>query len=142
MKNFASAAASGVALCVHVAISWLLVSRFRFGLVGIALTLNFSWWATAAMLFAYVACGGCPETWNGLSLEAFAGLWEFVKLSAASGVMLWYVRDVKPRTFNSRVIWFLFDFTFRTFFAVADRICVLNLQLGELVLQNPHLADR
>uniref|UniRef100_I1P8C8 Protein DETOXIFICATION n=1 Tax=Oryza glaberrima TaxID=4538 RepID=I1P8C8_ORYGL len=78
MKNFASAAASGVALCVHVAISWLLVSRFRFGLVGIALTLNFSWWATAAMLFAYVACGGCPETWNGLSLEAFAGLWEFL----------------------------------------------------------------
>jgi MATE family multidrug resistance protein len=92
MKNFVNAAASAVALAVHVLLSWLLISKFQFGLVGIALTLNFSWWATAAMLFAYVSCGGCPETWHGFSVEAFAGMWEFLKLSSASGVMLWYVR--------------------------------------------------
>ncbi|XP_062210159.1 protein DETOXIFICATION 27-like [Phragmites australis] len=96
MKNFVNAAASAVALCIHILLSWLLISRFQFGLVGIALTLNFSWWATAAMLFAYVSCGGCPETWHGFSVEAFAGMWEFVKLSSASGVMLclenWYYR--------------------------------------------------
>lgn len=91
MKNAVNAAASAVALCVHVFVSWLFVARFQFGLVGIALTLNFSWWATGAMLFAYVSCGGCPDTWHGFSLEAFAGMWEFVKLSSASGVMLWYV---------------------------------------------------
>ncbi|CAN6285402.1 unnamed protein product [Urochloa humidicola] len=96
MKNFANAAASAAALAIHVFVSWLFVSKLQFGLVGIALTLNFSWWATGAMLFAYVSCGGCPDTWHGFSLEAFAGMWEFVKLSSASGVMLclenWYYR--------------------------------------------------
>ncbi|KAK0604023.1 hypothetical protein LWI29_011270 [Acer saccharum] len=47
-------------------------------------------------LYGYVICGGCPLTWTGFSMEAFSGLWEFVKLSAASGVMLclenWYYR--------------------------------------------------
>ncbi|KAG2542875.1 protein DETOXIFICATION 27-like [Panicum virgatum] len=96
MKNMVNAVVSAAALAIHVLVSWLFVARFRFGLVGIALTLNFSWWATAAMLFAYVSCGGCPETWHGFSVEAFAGMWEFVKLSSASGVMLclenWYYR--------------------------------------------------
>ncbi|CAD6209925.1 unnamed protein product [Miscanthus lutarioriparius] len=104
MKNFANAAASAVALAVHVFVSWLFVSRFQFGLAGIALTLNFSWWATGAMLFAYVSCGGCPDTWHGFSLEAFAGMWEFVKLSSASGVMLclenWYYRILVLLTGN------------------------------------------
>ena len=91
MKNMVNAVVSAAALAIHVLVSWLFVAKFQFGLVGIALTLNFSWWATAAMLFAYVSCGGCPETWHGFSVEAFAGMWEFVKLSSASGVMLWYV---------------------------------------------------
>ncbi|PWZ54129.1 Protein DETOXIFICATION 27 [Zea mays] len=104
MRNSANAAAAAAALCVHLLASWLLVSRLRFGLAGIALTLNFSWWATGAMLFAYVACGGCPDTWHGFSLEAFAGMWEFVKLSSASGVMLclenWYYRILVLLTGN------------------------------------------
>ncbi|OQU93093.1 hypothetical protein SORBI_3001G476700 [Sorghum bicolor] len=104
MKNFANAAASAVALVIHIFVSWLFVSRFQFGLAGIALTLNFSWWATGAMLFAYVSCGGCPDTWHGFSLEAFAGMWEFVKLSSASGVMLclenWYYRILVLLTGN------------------------------------------
>ncbi|CAO2198348.1 unnamed protein product [Urochloa humidicola] len=95
-KNLVNAVAAAVALCIHLFISWLFVSRLQFGLVGVALTLSFSWWAITAMLFAYVTCGGCPETWHGFSVEAFAGLWEFVKLSVASGVMLclenWYYR--------------------------------------------------
>nr|POF20560.1 protein detoxification 27 [Quercus suber] len=41
-------------------------------------------------------CDGCPLTWTGLSVQAFSGLWEFLKLSAASGVMLclefWYYK--------------------------------------------------
>jgi hypothetical protein len=39
----------------------------------------------------YALFGGCPLTWNGFSIEAFSGLWEFTKLSAASGVMIWYL---------------------------------------------------
>ncbi|KAG6530123.1 protein DETOXIFICATION 27-like [Zingiber officinale] len=96
LKNNVNAAFSFAALFVHVFITWLFVSRLKFGLVGTALTLSFSWWAAAAMQFAYVVGGGCPDTWKGFSLEAFVGLWDFTKLSAASGVMLclenWYYR--------------------------------------------------
>ncbi|OAY62853.1 Protein DETOXIFICATION 27 [Ananas comosus] len=96
LKNAVNAVISAVALVVHVFVTWLFVSRMQLGLVGTAATLNFSWWVAAFLQFAYVACGGCPDTWKGFSLEAFAGLWEFLKLSAASGVMLclenWYYR--------------------------------------------------
>nr|CAB3476835.1 unnamed protein product [Digitaria exilis] len=95
-NNLVNAVAAAAALCIHLLVSWLFVSKLRFGLVGVALTLGFSWWAITAMLFVYVTCGGCPETWHGFTVEAFAGLGEFVRLSAASGVMLclenWYYR--------------------------------------------------
>ncbi|XAR48531.1 hypothetical protein NMG60_11031381 [Bertholletia excelsa] len=62
-------------LVVHVLISWVFVYYLKFGVVGIAMAL---------------------DTWSGFSVEAFSGLWEFVKLSTASGVMLclenWYYR--------------------------------------------------
>ncbi|WOL12485.1 protein DETOXIFICATION 27-like [Canna indica] len=85
-----------IALVVHLFVTWLFVSKLQFGLIGIAVTLNFSWWVSGFCLFGYVTLGGCPDTWKGFSMEAFAGLWEFIKLSAASGVMLclenWYYR--------------------------------------------------
>jgi MATE family multidrug resistance protein len=80
-----------MALVVHVIVSWLFVYKFQFGLVGIAATLNISWWVLVFGLLCYSICGGCPLTWTGFSTEAFSGLWEFLKLSAASGVMLWYL---------------------------------------------------
>ncbi|KAI8536351.1 hypothetical protein RHMOL_Rhmol10G0250400 [Rhododendron molle] len=76
------------ALVVHAAVSWLFVYRLKLGMVGVAVTLNFSWWVLVLGLFGYTICGGCPLTWTGFSIEAFSGLWEFVKLSVASGVML------------------------------------------------------
>ncbi|XP_062200146.1 protein DETOXIFICATION 27-like [Phragmites australis] len=104
LKNFVVAVTSAAALCIHLFISWLFVSRFQFGLTGVALALSISWWVTALLLFAYVSCGGCPETWHGFSVEAFAGIWEFVKLSSASGVMLclehWYYRILIVLTGN------------------------------------------
>lgn len=89
LKTAAIAWVSFVALLVHVFVSWLFVFKFQFGVIGTAATLNFSWWALTFGLFGYTVWGGCPLTWNGFSMEAFSGLWEFVKLSAASGVMLW-----------------------------------------------------
>jgi multidrug resistance protein, MATE family len=88
-KNFVNAAVSVIALIVHLFVSWLFVSKLHFGLIGTAVALNFSWWVTGILMFGYVACGGCPHTWKGFSMEAFSGLWDFLKLSAASGVMLW-----------------------------------------------------
>ncbi|GMI99427.1 hypothetical protein like AT5G65380 [Hibiscus trionum] len=104
LKNMVIAWVSLVALLVHVFVSWLFVYRLQLGVVGTAVTLNFSWWVLVVGLFAYTVCGGCPLTWAGFSMEAFSGLWEFIKLSAASGVMLclenWYYRILILMTGN------------------------------------------
>ncbi|KAF5468107.1 hypothetical protein F2P56_012287 [Juglans regia] len=96
LKNMVIAWVSFAALLVNVLTSWLLVYVFDFGLVGAAVSLDISWWVIAFGLYGYIVCGGCPLTWSGFSMEAFSGLWEFLKLSAASGVMLcletWYYR--------------------------------------------------
>ncbi|KAL7258456.1 hypothetical protein ACSBR1_004561 [Camellia fascicularis] len=77
-----------VVLVIHVVVSWLFVYVLDFGVVGAAVTLDVSWWLLFAGMFGYTVWGGYPDTWSGFSMQAFAGLWEFVKLSAASGVML------------------------------------------------------
>ncbi|XP_059637028.1 protein DETOXIFICATION 27-like isoform X2 [Cornus florida] len=83
-------------LVFHVFVSWLVVYQFGFGIVGVAVTLDIAWWLLFFGLLAYTLFGGCPQTWTGFSVQAFSGLWEFVKLSTASGVMLclenWYYR--------------------------------------------------
>ncbi|THG12256.1 hypothetical protein TEA_029068 [Camellia sinensis var. sinensis] len=104
LKTAAIAWVSVAALAVHSLVSWWFVYRLKFDLVGVVVTLNFSWWISVFGLFAYVVLGGCPLTWIGFSIEAFSGLWEFVKLSAASGVMLclenWYYRILVLMTGN------------------------------------------
>ncbi|KAK3030169.1 hypothetical protein RJ639_039646, partial [Escallonia herrerae] len=88
LKTAVVAWVSGGALALHVFVSWLFVYRLRVGIIGTALTLDFSWWVSVLGLFLYTVCGGCPHSWNGFSVQAFVGLWEFFKLSVASGVML------------------------------------------------------
>ncbi|KAI3859903.1 hypothetical protein MKX03_016538 [Papaver bracteatum] len=78
------------ALLFHILLIWLVVYKLGFGVIGAAATLNVSWWIIVLGSFSYIACGGCPKTWTGFSMEAFSGLWEFFKLSLASAVMLWY----------------------------------------------------
>ncbi|KAL4649427.1 hypothetical protein ACB092_01G013000 [Castanea dentata] len=96
LKNIVIAWVSLVGLLVNVLTSWLFVYVLDLGLVGAALALDISWWVLVFGLYGYTAFGGCPLTWHGFSIEAFSGLWEFLKLSAASGVMLclenWYYR--------------------------------------------------
>ncbi|KAL7131600.1 hypothetical protein ABFS83_12G014700 [Erythranthe nasuta] len=104
LKNSVIAWMNLGALGVHVLLSWLVVYRLRLGVVGTALTLNVSWWVMVLGLFLYTVCGGCPLTWTGFSADAFSGLWEFLKLSASSGVMLclenWYYRILIVMTGN------------------------------------------
>ncbi|XP_028797105.1 protein DETOXIFICATION 27-like isoform X1 [Neltuma alba] len=88
LKTAVIAWVSGIALAIHALISWVLVYKMKVGIVGTALTLDFSWWVSVVGLWGYVVFGGCPNAWNGFSVEAFVGLWEFFKLSVASGVML------------------------------------------------------
>ncbi|KAF3788475.1 hypothetical protein EJ110_NYTH08741 [Nymphaea thermarum] len=85
LKNMIIAWIAGTALLIHVFLSWLLVSYFGFGLVGAAVALNIGWWVPPICQLLYAVCGGCPETWTGLSWQGLMGLWEFTKLSIASG---------------------------------------------------------
>ncbi|MED6114644.1 hypothetical protein PIB30_082325, partial [Stylosanthes scabra] len=90
---------SSLQLCVPVP-----AAELKFGVVGTTAIVNFSWWILTFGLFGYTVLGGCPNTWTGFSSEAFVGLWEFVKLSAASGLMLclenWYYRILILMTGN------------------------------------------
>ncbi|PON55424.1 Multi antimicrobial extrusion protein [Trema orientale] len=96
LKNQVTAWVAVAGLLVNALTSWLLVYVLDFGVVGAAVALDISWWFTVLGLFVYSLCGWCPLTWSGFSMQAFYGLWEFVKLSVASGVMLclenWYYR--------------------------------------------------
>lgn len=91
LKNSINAISAFFAIVVHVVVSYLFVHTFNLGVVGAALALNVSWWAFILGMFVYTVCGGCPDSWKGFSMEAFTGLWDFIKISASSGVMLWYV---------------------------------------------------
>lgn len=88
LKTSVIAWVSGAVLVLHVILSWIFVYKMRVGIVGIALTLDFSWWMSVLGMFIYSVCGWCPNSWTGFSREAFTGLWDFFKLSLASGVML------------------------------------------------------
>ncbi|KAK4480140.1 hypothetical protein RD792_013198 [Penstemon davidsonii] len=104
LKNSVIAWVNLVGLLLHIFMSWVIVYRLHLGVVGTALTLNISWWFIVLGLVFYVFCGGCPLTWAGVSGQAFSGLWEFLKLSASSGVMLclenWYYRILIVMTGN------------------------------------------
>nr|XP_043607363.1 protein DETOXIFICATION 26-like isoform X4 [Erigeron canadensis] len=79
---------SGLALVIHLLLNWFFAKYYTIGVVGAAIMLDFSWWVSVLGLFLYAVCGGCRESWYGFSMEAFSGLWDFFKLSAASSVML------------------------------------------------------
>ncbi|XP_047064563.1 protein DETOXIFICATION 27-like [Lolium rigidum] len=96
LKNWVTAVSAGVALAIHIVVTYLLVHHFQLGYVGAIASANMGWWLVVLGQFFYVICGGCPLSWKGFSMEAFADFWDFIKLSTASGVMLclenWYYR--------------------------------------------------
>ncbi|CAL5200541.1 unnamed protein product [Lathyrus oleraceus] len=90
-----SAYIAAATLVVHLGLSWLVVFKIGWGLVGASSVLSLSWWIVVVAQFVYIVKSEkCKKTWNGFTLEAFSGLPEFFKLSAASAVMLclesWY----------------------------------------------------
>jgi len=90
-----SAYISAGTLVFHLILSWVVVFKIGLGLLGASLVLSFSWWVIVVAQFIYILKSEkCKRTWNGFTWEAFSGLPEFFKLSAASAVMLclesWY----------------------------------------------------
>ncbi|KAL2467146.1 MATE efflux family protein [Abeliophyllum distichum] len=90
-----SAYISLATLGLHLLLCWVLVYKIGLGVLGASLVLSFSWWIIVSAQFLYILwTPKCETTWSGFKWEAFTGLWEFVKLSIASAVMLcletWY----------------------------------------------------
>ncbi|XP_052203726.1 protein DETOXIFICATION 40-like [Diospyros lotus] len=90
-----SAIISTAALGLHLLATWVVVFQLGWGLLGASLMLSLSWWIVVVAQFVYILRSRrCKHTWRGFSVQAFSGLWDFLKLSAASGVMLcletWY----------------------------------------------------
>ncbi|KAJ0051585.1 hypothetical protein Pint_02457 [Pistacia integerrima] len=80
---------------LHMMLTWIVVYVLDYGLIGAALTLSFSWWLLAIINGLYIVLSpSCKETWTGLSIKAFRGIWPYFKLTIASAVMLcleiWY----------------------------------------------------
>lgn len=77
---------------LHLLLTWLVVMVVKWGLLGAALTLSFSWWLLAVLTGLYIVLSpSCKDTWTGFSSRAFVGLWSYLKLTVASAFMLWYV---------------------------------------------------
>jgi multidrug resistance protein, MATE family len=79
----------------HLLVSWVVVFKLGFGLVGASLVLSLSWWVYVGAQFMYIVKSPkCKSTWTGFTWQAFTGLPDFLKLSTASAVMLcletWY----------------------------------------------------
>lgn len=86
---------SAATLLLHMLLSWVVVYKLGFGLIGSSLVLSLSWWIIVVAQFVYIVTSRkCKHTWSGFSVQAFSGLWAFVKLSTGSAVMLclevWY----------------------------------------------------
>lgn len=96
---FPSAYISAATLVLHLLLSWLAIFKLGWGLLGASLVLSFSWWIVVAAQFVYILLSErCKKTWTGFTLQAFSGLWEFLKLSTASAIMLcletWYYQII------------------------------------------------
>lgn len=90
-----SAYISAATLVIHLILSYVFVYKIGLGLLGASLVLSLSWWIVVIAQFVYIVKSEkCKKTWQGFTVQAFSGLPEFFKLSAASAVMLcletWY----------------------------------------------------
>ncbi|KAF2311792.1 hypothetical protein GH714_026747 [Hevea brasiliensis] len=79
---------------VHILLSWLVVFKLDYGLIGAALTLSLSWWLLVILNGLYIVLSPkCKETWTGLSIKAFRGIWPYFKLTLSSVMLcleIWY----------------------------------------------------
>lgn len=84
---------------LHILLTWIVVYVLDYGLIGAALTLSFSWWLLVILSGLYIVLSpSCKETWTGLSMRAFKGIWPYFKLTVASAIMLcleiWYFQGL------------------------------------------------
>ncbi|KAK1438185.1 hypothetical protein QVD17_03990 [Tagetes erecta] len=78
---------AAVAVISHVVLSWVMVMKLGWGLVGAAVVLDGSWWFITLSQLTYVLRGSCGVAWSGFSWKAFNNLTDFVHVSFATAVM-------------------------------------------------------
>lgn len=88
-KNMIIAYVSAVSIAIHILLSWLFTAKFKWGVAGVMVSTIIAYWLPNIGQLLFALCGGCPETWTGFSTLAFTNLWDVLKLSLSSGVMLW-----------------------------------------------------
>ncbi|XP_062003823.1 protein DETOXIFICATION 21-like isoform X2 [Rosa rugosa] len=93
-KNMIIAYLSAISIAIHILLSWLLTVKYQLGIPGAMVSTILAFWIPNIGQLLFIICGGCPQTWKGFSMLAFKDLWDVVKLSLSSGVMLclelWY----------------------------------------------------
>ncbi|KAM1407333.1 hypothetical protein ACFX2F_001935 [Malus domestica] len=84
-------------LVIHIGMLGLFMYEFDWGTLGAAVSFNITRWGMAIAQVVYIM-GWCKEGWTGFSWLAFKDIWEFVRLSLASAVMLcleiWYMMSI------------------------------------------------
>ncbi|XP_077248890.1 protein DETOXIFICATION 20-like [Tasmannia lanceolata] len=93
-KNMIITWLAALSLVLDAFCSWVLAKKMELGVSGVMISMIFASWIPIIGQLIFVFSGGCPQTWTGFSMLAFADLWPVVKLSVSSGVMLcleiWY----------------------------------------------------
>lgn len=89
LKNLVVGCLSAAAFVLHLLLSWIFVYKLNWGLAGAMGSLNICSWAMVFGEFVFIFGGWCPNSWKGFSKAAFYDLLPIVKLSLASGFMIW-----------------------------------------------------
>lgn len=78
------------ALCFHIPFSWLLVYKLRFGIVGAALSIGFSYWFNVVLLWGFMRDSALyRETANLRAQEIFLSMKQFIALAVPTALMTW-----------------------------------------------------
>nr|AAG60068.1 MATE efflux family protein, putative [Arabidopsis thaliana] len=76
------------ALFFHVPFSWLLVYKLRFGIVGAALSIGFSYWLNVGLLWAFMRDSALyRKNWNLRAQEIFLSMKQFITLAIPTAMM-------------------------------------------------------
>lgn len=80
---------SAATLCIHIPLCWIMVFKSGLGNIGAAFSISITYWINLAILVLYIKYSdSCKVTRAPISMEAFSGIAEFLKLAVPSAVMI------------------------------------------------------
>jgi len=78
------------ALCFHIPFCWLLVYKLKFGIVGAALSIGFSYWLNVFLLWIFMRYSALHREMKNLGLqELISSMKQFIALAIPSAMMIW-----------------------------------------------------